>query len=98
MVAQKLSTKVIQLHNEKDSVAILKDIVQKLEDGKLDSMVLAGYMPHETIEGKGTIFRYWFAQDSMACLNTLGLIDYMKDIIRKYMLDDIDLIRGDDDG
>lgn len=94
----KLKTNVIQLIGDKDSVAVLKNLTQKLEDGKIDSLVVAAYEPHETVEGKGTIHRYWFAQDSMACLNTLGLVDYMKEVIRNFMFDGIDLIRGDDDG
>lgn len=104
MMEPKKKEKVVRLFPDLLSVEMMEDLTQLLRDEKIDSMVILATKPYETKEekeekgGPGTIFRYWFARNGMGSLNVLGLIAYMKAVILKYIIDDIDLIRGDDDG
>ena len=98
-----MSEKVIRLRNDAESVQQLEHIIELLKQNKIDAMVLMAYEPQhdkqkqEEENSLGKIYRYWFAQNGIGCLNCLGLMDYSKYIIRKFMLEDIDIVRGDYD-
>lgn len=96
------NAEVIKLHNDYESVYQLKELIKKLEADKLDACIIMAYEPYSEEEKKkeksmGKIYRYWFAQRTIGCIQCLGLIDYMKYIVRKFMFDDVDIVRGDCD-
>lgn len=97
---KKEKSKVIQLKNDLGSVRMLKELIEKLENNKLDALVLMAYEPCEDENDKtsmGKIFRYWFAQNGIGCLQCLGLLDYAKYMIRKFMFEDVDIASGEYD-
>lgn len=101
-MAQAEKQKVIRLYPDLQSVELMEELTQLLRDEKIDSMVILATKPYATEDekeekkGPGTIFRYWFARNGMGSLSVLGLVEYMKGLILKYIIDDIDLIRDED--
>jgi len=101
MAQPEAKPKVVRLYSDPPSVEVLEELTELLRDGKLDSLVIMGHKPYDEAERKekgtlGTIFRYWFAQDGMGSLNLLGLLDYARGLIRKYVIEGIDLVRDDE--
>ncbi len=94
--------KVVRLYPDQVSVEMMEELTELLRDEKIDSLVILATKPYETEDekeekkGPGTIFRYWFARNGMGSLSVLGLLEYMKAVILKYIIDDIDLIRDED--
>ena len=87
---------VIQLKNDYESVALLKTLIKKLENDEIDSMVIMAYEQRDDVEGgTGRIYRHWFSQNKIGCLQTLGLIDYAKYVVRKFMIEGVDICGGD---
>lgn len=100
-----MTAQIIQLNGGSEGAAVLRKLADKLEESRIDSLVVMAYEPYtkEELSAKGKdpqfqagiIHRYWFCQGQLASLNLLGLIDYAKCLVRKYLIDDIDLVRGD---
>ena len=64
---------VIQLKNDYESVALLKTLIKKLENDEIDSMVIMAYEQRDDVEGgTGRIYRHWFSQNKIGCLQTLS--------------------------
>jgi len=90
---------VFRLNEGSGGAEVLRKLADRLEEGKIESLVVANEpfsLEKRLVEDSlGTIHRYWFLKGSLGCLDVLGLLDYSKEIIRKMMFDDIDLIRGE---
>ncbi len=100
-----MTAQIIQLTDGSEGALVLRKLADRLEKREIDSLVVMAYEPYTREKKKelhknpdmeaGIIHRYWFCQGQLACLNLLGLIDYAKALIRKYLIDDIDLVRGE---
>jgi len=91
---------VIQLKGGSAGAETLRKLADLLEQDKITSLIVAANEPYneekrKEFDSRGVIHRYWFSGGDMGCLELVGLCDYMKQLILIYMLDDVDLIRGE---
>lgn len=95
-----MKNNVIQFTEPSVAAEVLRKLAVKLDNGQIEAVVIMANEPYppeerENKESLGIIHRYWFSKGDIGCLGLLGLLDYSKELLLRYMFDDIDLIRGD---
>jgi hypothetical protein len=96
-------TKVVRLRPDPVSAEILEELADHVRNNRIESMVIMATKPYETEEerkkhgGPGTVYQYWYSEGQFGSVTMLGLVEYLKGIIKKYIIDGIDICRGEED-